>query len=86
MTTGQIILLAIMGILTVIFYLRGCYSIVYKTKPISGILSVAGLMFISLISLAIFIIVLEENTTLKKIAKEKCPEYEKIDNVYRLKQ
>lgn len=46
----------------------------------------ALLMFISLISLFLITIVVNRNDILEKQNKLKCPEYQKVENVYILKK
>lgn len=85
MNTTLWIVTAIEFIFIIVLYFGIAYS-VSKEKAKQGLLSLAGLLLISLINLIIIISLVEPNTELKKQNKEKCPEYKKIDNVYILKQ
>lgn len=82
MTTGQIIILAFFGI---IFFI-GLFGSLFSEK--SGIKD--GFIFISAFSTSFFaliaIVVTIEMNNLRKQLKGKCPEYEKLENVYKLKE
>jgi cbb3-type cytochrome oxidase subunit 1 len=80
MTTLQIILLSILAILTIIAYFGTAMSKKEKSKMIYVILW----LFTSTILFLISLITLETNAELEKL-KSKCPEYQKIENVYILK-
>jgi hypothetical protein len=50
-----------------------------------GIFPLIGLYFSTLISLLVLSIVLNVNAKLREEIEKKCPEYEKIENVYIIK-
>jgi len=51
-----------------------------------GIFPLVGLLFSSFVSLLILLIVLSANNKLREDIDKKCPEYEKIENVYIIKK
>lgn len=57
-----------------------------KENHLSGMLGLFIIMLISLTSLFLIIIVMEQNEKLERQSKGKCPEYQKIENVYILKK
>ena len=81
MTTGQIIVLLIIGILSVIGFAGSVLS-----EDVNKRLEYNILLFFTVTCL--FLISILSTTASNQYYKEKqgkCPEYEKIDNVYRLK-
>lgn len=85
MITAQIITLIILGILTIIAYFRAAYKIDYKNHP-TGLLYVLLLTAIALLSLMIVCFQTQSINELNKQVQGKCPEYEKIENVYKIKE
>lgn len=83
--TVQIILLLILGILTCVCYFKVAYRII-EEKFLSGISFLGILTLIALLSLLLLSITLNERFNLEQQLKEKCPEYEKVENVYKLKE
>jgi NADH:ubiquinone oxidoreductase subunit 3 (subunit A) len=81
----EIIFIVCFG-LTIIFYFKIAYSLDKNKQGVSVILSLAGLIFIALIFLVLTYSLSEMNRDLEKELKSKCPQYEKIDNVYILKK
>ncbi len=85
MGTFQWIVIGVLSALVVICYFKLAYSIDNK-KFNSGILSLFGLTFITAMSIMLLVTTIEENNELQKQIKAKCPQYEKIENVYILKK
>jgi hypothetical protein len=81
MTTGQIIILSIMGLGVLIGYIKTMLSKTDAQKFGWGFFQI---FFTSLFILIAVLMTSEREDALKKL-KEKCPEYEKIENVYILK-
>lgn len=86
METGQIIVLIVLTTLVFIVYFGAACKIDYERKGISGLLYICLLTFIALLTLLLFGITLDIKADLEKKLKSKCPEYERIDNVYKLKE
>lgn len=66
-------------------YFRVAYSI-DKEKTKKGLLGLFILTFLAYLCLVILAIQIDEIHELREQLKNKCPEYEKLENVYRLKQ
>jgi len=78
------IILIIMAILAILcFYKAG--TCMKDEKPY-GILILGVLLFICGISLMLNFTLIGQNDTLIEKTKNKCPEYEQIENVYQLKK
>jgi len=82
MTITQIILLCICSLGILIGYVLTMLSENDEQKFLWGFIQ---LFFTALIALVAFIMTNEREKCLKQL-KNKCPEYEKIENVYRLKK
>lgn len=82
MTTAQIITLIILGILILIGYFGTTLS---KTDS-KRFPYLALWMGVSILIYGLLIIMTIERESALKQLKGKCPEYEKIENVYKLKQ
>lgn len=85
MTTGQIVILLIVGAIISISYFKIAYSIdenKYRKGFLYLFLMMMAIAILSLITVTETI----ENNDLKKQLKGKCPEYELIEKVYKLKQ
>jgi hypothetical protein len=85
MTIIQMVILLIIGLLMTICYFKVAYSIDIK-KAKKGLLGLFILTFLAYLSLVALAIEISEIHELREQLKNKCPEYEKIENVYRLKQ
>ena len=85
MSTGQIIIITILCILVIVSYFKIGYNI-YNNNNNKGILWLALLTLICLFSLFLVGNLIFQKTELEKQLKQKCPQYEKVDNVYKLKQ
>jgi ABC-type lipoprotein release transport system permease subunit len=81
----EIIFIVCFG-LTIIFYSKIAYSLDKNKQGVSVILSLASLIFIALTFLVLTYSLSEMNRDLEKQLDSKCPQYEKIDNVYILKK
>jgi hypothetical protein len=79
------IIFAVCFLLTIIFYFKIAYSLDKNKQGFFTLLSLAGLLMISLIFLLLTASLSNENIYLKNKLNSKCPQYEKIDNVYILK-
>jgi hypothetical protein len=80
------IIFIVFFILTIIFYFKIAYSLDKNKQGVFTILSLAGLMCISITFLILTYSLSENNRDLEKQLDSKCPQYEKIDNVYILKK
>ena len=84
MNTAQIIIFIILGIIMIGSYFKLAYTI-DTNKPIGYVY-----LFIYTLTTAIFfmiaILATQQVNELRTQVKNKCPEYEKIENVYKLKQ
>jgi len=85
MTIDQTLIILLIGILIAIGYFTTGYNIDYK-KSKNGVLGLVLLTFLAYFSLAFLAIQTIQNNELNTKLKNKCPEYEKIENVYRLKE
>lgn len=80
--TAQIITLIVLAVIAIIAYVGVNY-----TKSESGRLGYSFLsLFIMSILFLIITVTLTENVEMSSKLKNKCPEYEKVENVYKLKQ
>jgi heme/copper-type cytochrome/quinol oxidase subunit 2 len=86
MTATQIITFIVLGILICVSYFVVSYSFYTKTYNSRFVHFVILWLFVSGVLWTFCFIVTLEMNNLKKQVKEKCLEYEKIENVYRLKQ
>jgi hypothetical protein len=86
MTIAQIITLIILGVLICIGYFGAAFKINYEKYGLSGFLYVGLITAIGLLTLSILAITLDSKHDLEKQLKSKCPEYERIENVYILKK
>lgn len=84
MDVAQMVIIGIMIILIIISYFKIAYSL-DREKFKTGLLFLALLTFVSCIAVTILIMVLETKNELEEKVKNKCPEYEEIHNVYKLK-
>jgi hypothetical protein len=82
MTTAQIVILVIVVLVILLGYVKTMLSENDGEKYIWGLLQ---LFFTFLLAIVAFLMTYEREKLLKQL-KDKCPEYEKIENVYRLKQ
>ena len=82
MTTPQIIILSILGILAIIGFSGNLFT---KKEEFRIGYSFLLLFTTSLFALVALTMTTEREDLLKQV-KNKCPEYEKIENVYKLKQ
>ena len=82
MNTGQIIMIVIFYLLAFIAFIKSGYS---KNENIKIIWSGVILLVCTLFT-ALTIETTTANNKLEKQVREKCPQYEKVDSVYRLKQ
>lgn len=81
----EIIFIVCFG-LTIIFYFKIAYSLDKNKQGIFTVLSLVGLMFISLTFLVLTYSLSQINSEVEKKLESRCPQYEKIDNVYILKK
>lgn len=81
MTLPQIILFSIIAITSIISFLINTLSKNEKTISNSAVVLFIMIAMLFLMS----VVVTSEMNYLHNISKGKCPEYEKIDNVYKLK-
>lgn len=81
MTQLQIIVLSIIAITSIISFSINMLSKNEKTISNSAVVLFIMIAMLFLIS----VVVTSEMNYLRNISKGKCPEYEKIDNVYKLK-
>jgi hypothetical protein len=77
-------ILIIMGILFTICYIK-VGTEVAKTKPFY-VLLVAAMLSMFAFELAITLTLISQNDALKSKVKNKCPEYEEVHGLYRLKK
>jgi hypothetical protein len=84
MNTAQIITITIMCILAIVSYYKIGFNIYFRNNN-KGVLWLALLTLICLFSLFVVGDLIFQKTKLEKQVKEKCPQYEKVDNVYKLK-
>lgn len=70
MTTGQIVILAILGVIAIIGYFGTAYRLNWDKHPISGILYLALPVGIALISLTLLGINLNDKANLEKQTKK----------------
>jgi len=82
MTTGQLVVIVILGVLVCVGYFGVGKNLNYNEKGLSGFLYLVLITMIALMSLALLAGTLDSKIKLK----DKCPEYEKIENVYKLKE
>lgn len=73
-------------VLTLIFYFKIAYSLSKNKQGIFTVLSLVGLMFISFTFLFLTYSLFQINSEIEKKLESKCPQYQKIDNVYILKK
>jgi len=78
------IFLVIMGVVALVCYFKVGYKI-DKTKPM-GLVYTALLLLICGFSLMLNFNLISKNDKLEEKVKNKCPEYEKVENVYILKK
>lgn len=81
MTQPQIIVLSIIAITSIISFLINTLSKNEKTISNSAVVLLIMIAMLFLMS----VVATSEINYLRNISKGKCPEYEKIDNVYKLK-
>jgi NADH:ubiquinone oxidoreductase subunit 3 (subunit A) len=81
----EIIFIVCFG-LTIIFYFKIAYSLDKNKQGIFTVLSLVGLIFISLTFLVLTYSLSQINSEVNKKLESRCPQYEKIDNVYILKK
>lgn len=81
MTQPQIIVLSIIAITSIISFLINTLSKNEKTISNSAVVLLIMIAMLFLMS----VVAISEMNYLRNISKGKCPEYEKIDNVYKLK-
>jgi len=81
MNTAQIITITILCILALIGY----FGIALSKKESSRVLYLFLLTFVTSMFIFTTIIQTLEVIELEKQLKQKCPQYEKVDNVYKLK-
>lgn len=81
MTQPQIIVLSIIAITSIISFLINTLSKNEKTISNSAVVLLIMIAMLFLMS----VVATSEMNYLRNISKGKCPEYEKIDNVYKLK-
>jgi len=81
MTTAQTIILLILSIMMIIEYFGTALSKSENKK----LIFIVMWLFSSAITMSLLILTTIDNEKLLK-ERGKCPEYEKIENVYRLKQ
>lgn len=81
MTQPQIIVFSIIAITSIISFLINTLSKNEKTISNSAVVLFIMIAMLFLMS----VVVTSEMNYLRNISKGKCPEYEKIDNVYKLK-
>lgn len=81
MNTGQIITITILCILALIGY----FGIAFSKRESIRILFLFLLTFVTSMFIFTTIIQTLEVIELEKQLKQKCPQYEKVDNVYKLK-
>jgi len=79
------IILIIFGILIFISYFMISFSI-NKDKWQKGFGGLMIMTFVSAFSLFICFILIKQNDELNNKVKNKCPEYEQVKNVYKLKK
>jgi hypothetical protein len=81
MTTSQIAILSILGIIAIIAFIGAMLNNKYETRIlfIIALFSSFGFLFI------VALVATQEMNKYSNLAKGKCPEYERIDNVYKLK-
>ncbi len=77
---------AVCFLLVIIFYFKIGYSLDKNKQGAFTMLSLAGLIFIALTFLVLTYSLSNMNRDLEKQLDSKCPQYEKIDNVYILKK
>lgn len=82
MTTIQITIICVLVILAIISYFGLNFSKTENAKTGWAFL----LMFLFLICTFLLAIITIDNNELKNRIKSKCPEYEKVKNVYKLKE
>ena len=85
METSQIFTLITLGILVFIGYLGVSYRLNYEKSGLSGLFFLLLPVSIALLALILLGSSLNDKIDLEKQLKNKCPEYEKIENVYKLK-
>jgi hypothetical protein len=78
------IVLGIMSVLAIVCFFKGGMCISDK-KPM-GILYLAALVFTCGISIVCNFTLIKQNDALEKKTNGKCPEYEEVHNVYKLKK
>ena len=84
MNTPQIVIFIILGIMIGICYFKIAFSI--DERKIKGLVYLfVYTLIIGILFMKALLSTLEVND-LEKQVKNKCPEYEKIENVYKLKQ
>ena len=84
MNTAQIIIFIILGLLISFAYFKIAYTI-DNTKYKTGYSALFLMMLCITMLLIIAMVTTMEMNELRTQVKNKCPEYEKIENVYKLK-
>jgi len=84
MTTTQIIIFIVLGILISVSYFKVSYAFDFKRYELKFVYVILWLFVSGFLWTLLLIVTLEMNN-LRKQVKEKCLEYEKIENVYKLK-
>lgn len=85
MHTDQLITLLILGLLVCIGYFGVAYKINYEKYKLSGLLYLMLITSIALLSIFLLGSILHEKAILENQLKNKCPEYKKVENVYKIK-
>jgi hypothetical protein len=81
----QFIVVIVLGLISGYCFIKVAYSLRVQNYE-KGIFPLVGLLFSSLTSLLILSILLSANNKLRVDVDKKCPEYEKIENVYIIKK
>ena len=84
MTTTQIIIFVILGILWIISYFKVGYRLDDNRKDAFGWFAVQTLIITLLFGISILLVTLN-NQNRQKLKEKDCPEYQRIENVYILK-
>jgi len=80
MTPTQILIISILSLLAIVFYFGSTFSKKYNSEHSTGLFILYAIMTTTVI------VTMAEMNRLRKISKGKYPEYEKVENVYRLKE